>query len=141
LTSQAARKPTPKELQALDILARGIRFREIEEPLGLCDRAISGRLKRIRRISGGKSKAAALVYWGLTEMHIYYPKQNRPRPSQAKIDVVALLAQDWTHRRIAQELHLTVHGVADRIREARAEVDARTEAQLVAIYWTEDWIA
>lgn len=132
--------PTPKQVQALDWMGVGTRFREAERELGLSDRSLKGRVQKLRKISG-KKRSAALVYWGLTEMHIHYEAQGLRKIQDKWLEVVELIAQDLTNRQVAEKLHLTEYGVETRIRYARAAVGARTEAQLVAICWTEDWIS
>lgn len=132
--------PTPKQIEALDWMGAGTRFREAERELGLSDRSLKGRVQKLRRLSG-KKRSAALVYWGLTEMHIHYEPMGLRKIQDKWIEVVELIAQDLTNRQIAEKLHLSESGVETRIRYARAAVGARTEAQLVAICWTEDWIS
>jgi FixJ family two-component response regulator len=97
-------------------------------------------MKRLR-IQSQRQKAAAIVYWGLTELYIYRHKQHLPRPSQHFIDVVDLIAQDMTHAQIATKLSISKYAVATRVVTARYQVKANTEAHLVAIYWAEDWIS
>lgn len=140
MTVAVAAKPTPKQIQALEWMGAGTRFREAEQELGLSDRSLKGRVAKLRLISG-KKRAAALVYWGLTEMHIYYPPQGLPRIKQKWLDVVELIAQDLTNKEVAQRLSISELTVESRIRYARLAVGARTDAQLVAICWSEDWIA
>lgn len=133
-------RPTPKQIQCLEWMAVGTRFREAEAELGLADRALKGRIQKLRRLTG-KNRSTALVYWGLTEMYIHLRARGLPKLAQHYLDVVELLAQDKTNRQIAQALNITVYTVESRIRKAREKVGARTEAQLVAICWAEDWIA
>jgi DNA-binding NarL/FixJ family response regulator len=121
-------------------MGAGTRFREAERELGLGDRSLKGRVQKLRRLSG-KKRAAALVYWGLTEMYIHYEPQGLRKIQDKWLEVVELIAQDLTNRQVAERLHLSELAVESRIRYARAAVGARTDAQLVAICWSEDWIA
>jgi len=131
---------TPGQIQLLQWIGEGRNISQLEREMGLAHRTLSGRMKRIRRNSG-KVKLSAVMYWALTEMHVHFPKRNLPPPRDIYVPVVEMLADDKTHGQIARALKITVLGVEDRVRRARAEVAARNEAHLVTIYWCEDWIS
>lgn len=115
-------------------------LRDASAQLGLSDRGINSRVARLR-IQSGRKKWSAIIYWALTEMYLELSPQGLPRPPEGHLEVVRGLTEDKGQREIAAELFISKTTVADRIARARARVNARTEAQLVAIYWAEDWIS
>lgn len=135
-----SRKPTFREIEVLDLMGRGEVLHLAWADRGLSKRAAAVHVTKLRRISG-RQTVPALVYWGLTEMHIHYPKQGLAKMRRDWLEVVKLLALDKTVKQIGEQLHLTRAGVESRIRYARLSVDARTQGQLVAICWSEDWIS
>lgn len=138
--STRLRRLTPKEIEVLQLVAQGVMLRDASVQLGLSDRGINGRVARLR-VQSGRKKWSAITYWALTEMYLELPRQGLFKPPSSYIDVVRGLAEDKGQRQIATELFISKTTVADRIARARARVNARTEAQLVAIYWAEDWIS
>lgn len=138
---RVARRPTPKQLEALFLLSRGRHLLRAEARMGLAPRSLTHRITRLRVVSG-RTSHAALVYWGLTELYIEsYEKRYLPPLKQKHLDVLQLLVLDFSPRQAAQKLHRSYWGVEELLREARAGVKARTTAQVVAIAYAEDWIS
>lgn len=138
--STQLRRLTQKEIEVLSLIAKGVPLAEASVKLGLSTRGINNRAARLR-IQSGRKKWSGIVYWALTEMYI----ESRPRglfkPPSRYIDIVQGLSEDKDQRQIASELFISKTTVAERLTMAKARVDARSEAELVAIYWAEDWIS
>lgn len=105
--------------------------------------AIYQRLKRLFDLSGTHNQAH-LVYWMLDKEYINYSpirgKRRLPKPPDFKLAVVELIARGHTQEAIGRKLSLSPWGVDRRAREVRAVLHCKTQAQMVAICWTEDWI-
>lgn len=132
--------PTKKEVELLQLMGQGILIKEAGEMLGLGRYTLQHRITRLRRVSK-LDTWPQLVYWGLTNMYIHYPKGRLPKPKPHHVEVVEAIARTASMHQIASELHITIDGVEARIRNARKPVGARNQAHLVAIYWSQDWIA
>lgn len=119
----------------------GYQSKTIARRHGVSTEAIKFRFKRLYPLVGSAGTIANLVYVFLDKDYIEYLRRpGRTKLTPEQIAVVEGVAYGKTRTTIARELQLTVDGVDARIRRARMAVNAKNQAQLVAIAWTEDWI-
>lgn len=133
-------QPTAKERQLLEAVGSGARVKDLSLEWGLSYYTLTDRLRRLKRMSGLRTMSG-LVYWGLTNMHIHYSGVGLTRLDQRKLEIVEQLALGKSDAQICQELYLSRDGFERRVRDARLKVGAAHRPHLVAICWSEDWIA
>jgi len=135
------RKPTKRELELLEMIGAGTGATAAAEELGLTYWAMKSRLAKLREVTG-LNGLNELVYWGLTEGHIYYKPQGLTCTLTPRhIEVVEGLTVAKGIHQMAKEFHVTPFGIERRIRVAREKTGAKTQPHLIAICYTEDWIS
>lgn len=133
-------QPTAKECQLLQAVGSGARVRDLSVEWGFNYYTLTDRLRRLKRISGLRTMSG-LVYWGLTNLHIHYSSVGLTRLDDRKLEIVEQLALGKSDAEICKKLYLSQDGFERRVRDARFKVGAVHRPHLVAICWSEDWIA
>src|SRR5690348_11960119 len=121
------------------MIGAGTTIREAAVELDRNYYSLIGRIDRLKEVSG-RHTLSSLVHWGLTEMHIHYPRQGLQQLDSGKLQVVQRIAMGQSQATICRLSYLTKDGYERRVRDARAKVGARNLPHLVAICWAEDWI-
>jgi DNA-binding CsgD family transcriptional regulator len=136
-------KPDEVDIEITRLLGRGYTSLDAGIEIGLGRHALRNRMHRLRVLTGTVSQAN-LVYWMLTEGHIWYWsrwERNKHRPSDAQLQVVELIAAGLSEETIRRQLHLSTGGFGRRVRDARIKTSTKSQAHLVAICWAQNWIA
>lgn len=122
------------------LLGRGYSVAESGLIMGATNTALFARVARLYRITGTKTQPQ-LMYWMLSEDKFQYLKQfSKRRPDDGHLDIVQLLVEGYYREDIKKKLILSDSLYDRRLRAAKDKIGARTNLQLVAICYTEDWI-
>jgi DNA-binding NarL/FixJ family response regulator len=135
--------PNEDDLDIIRRLGWGYTAVQVARRRKVTSHTIHNRLKFLYQMTGAVNQVS-LVYWALNNERIEYTWQHdssrRKKLPEPKLQVVELLARGYNQTAIGRKLSLSAWGVDRRIRESRASLGCKTQAHLVAICWTEDWI-
>lgn len=133
-------EPLEGEIKLLEMIGAGLTVAEAAAELEISWHTAQDRLDKLKYLWDRKGRLPPLVYEGLVRGAISYQCYGFRRPDTRYIDIVRGLAQGLSPQRICRSLCLTEGQYDRRIRNARREVGARNQSNLVAIYYTEGWI-
>jgi DNA-binding CsgD family transcriptional regulator len=133
-------EPDSVDTRFVYLWGRGYTTVEAARMMGVTHKALRARVGRLYELTHTKTYSQ-LMYWMLSEYKFQYPKQfPKPMIDDSKLQLIQLLADGYYREDIRKKLNLTDSGYDARLRAARRKVRAKTNVQLVAICWTEDWI-
>lgn len=128
--------PSAREMQLVQLVARGMTALEIAAELGLAPATVKQHLTRIGA-KFGVGDRAGIVGIAIRRGHLKVPTTGTPPAGfdEALFDVLVRIARGMTNQEIGAELHLSTDSVKSRVRRLFAVfgVGSREEAIVAGV--------
>ncbi|MEW1799228.1 LuxR C-terminal-related transcriptional regulator [Streptomyces virginiae] len=127
---------TPREIEAVALLAEGRSAKEIAAAVGRSAETIRSRTERARHKVGAPTVACLLDYaYRKGVLPLPEPEQQGFKTSSAELAALRLAAQGRSNTQIAMELLTSRQNVVADLRKLRDRLGAKNHPQMVSRAW------